>query len=123
MLMMMMMMMIQLMTLGIALLWALPRVHPNLHPTAWAEMTLSSAQNIFYTCKHKIPQFIESGRWVVVKEGEIYSAGTSKNDVLFVHATERVPILHFLEEVDAKFLWFHVIIRLTAHLPLPAPKK
>ena len=63
MMMMMMMMMIQLMTLGIALLWALPRVHPNLHPTAWAEMTLSSAQNIFYTCKHKIPQFIVSGRW------------------------------------------------------------
>ena len=103
MMMMMMMMMIQLMTLGIALLWALPRVHPNLHPTAWAEMTLSSAQNIFYTCKHKIPQFIVSGRWGVVKEGEIYSTDTSKNDVLFVHATESVPILHFLEEVDAKF--------------------
>ena len=54
----------------------------------------------------------------MVKRGEIYPTDTSKNDVLFVHATKRVPILHFLEEVDAKFLWFHVII-----LPLPAPKK
>ena len=35
------------MTLGIALLWALPRVHPNLYPTAWAKMTLSRAQ--FYS--------------------------------------------------------------------------
>ena len=107
------------MTLGIALKWALPRVHPNLHPTAWAKMTLSSAQNIFY--KHKILQFIVSGG--LVKGGEIYSTDTNKNDVVFVHATESVPILHFLEEVDAKFLWIHVIIRLTAHLPLPAPKK
>lgn len=58
-----------------------------------------------------------------MKRGEIYPTDTSKNDVLFVHATESVPILHFLEEVDAKLLWIHVIIRLTAHLPLPAPKK
>ena len=58
----------------------------------------------------------------MVKRGEIYPTDTSKNDVLFVHATERVPILHFLEEVDAKFLWFHVIIRPTAHPPLPSPK-
>lgn len=35
------------MTLGIALLWALPRVHPNLYLTAWAKMTLSRAQ--FYS--------------------------------------------------------------------------
>ena len=35
------------MTLGIALLWALPRVQPNLYPTAWAKMTLSRAQ--FYS--------------------------------------------------------------------------
>lgn len=55
------------MTLGIALIWALPRVHPNLHPTAWAKMTLSSAQNIFY--KHKILQFIVSGRWGVGERG------------------------------------------------------
>lgn len=27
--------------------WALPRVHPNLYPTAWAKMTLSRAQ--FYS--------------------------------------------------------------------------
>ena len=35
------------MTLGIALLWALPIVHPNLYQTAWAKMTLSRAQ--FYS--------------------------------------------------------------------------
>ena len=57
-----------------------------------------------------------------MKRGEIYPTDTSKNDVLFVHATEKVPILHFLEEVDAKFLRFHVIIRPTAHLPLSSPK-
>ena len=57
-----------------------------------------------------------------MKRGEIYPTDTSKNDVLFVHATERVPILHFLEEVGAKFLWIHVSIRPAAHLPLPLPK-